>query len=71
MNDLSNRLMSEISGLRSFFLNKFFDGTFDTISQLDKKIFYVFENSKNSEIKNKKKKKTTSSETGSKTDVSV
>jgi len=76
MNDLSNRITSEITGLKSFFLNKFYDGTYDIVSQLDKKIFYVFENSKNGKIKNKKKKKrATSSETGSKhtnsSDVSI
>jgi hypothetical protein len=55
MNELSNKLLSEICGLKSFFLNTLKDGSFEIMSQLDRKIFYVFENNNRGKIKKRKK----------------
>jgi len=68
MNDLSNKVMNEVTKCKSFMFNRCLDGTYDTVSNFDKKIFFVFENSKNpglaKQSKNKKggkKKKGTQS----------
>jgi len=71
MNDLSNRLLSTMCDLKNFFFNRKLDGGLADDNPLDKKIFYVFENSKNPGMvstgkKADKKKKNTSSETTSK-----
>ena len=42
MNDLSNRILSEICGLKSFFLNTNAEGKTQEADQLDKKVFFIF-----------------------------
>ena len=56
MNDLSNKLLSTVCKLSNFFLNKNKEGEIDPLDPLDRKIFYIFENTK-SGVSNKKSKK--------------
>ena len=57
MNDLSVKILNEVSGLRNFFLNINRNQIIEKTDSLDLKIFYVFENSKNSSsCKNSSKK---------------
>ena len=56
MNDLSNKLLSTVCKLNNFFLNINDTGETDEQDPLDRKIFYIFENTKSS-ISNKSRKK--------------
>ena len=62
MNDLSNKIMSEVCDLNSFFRNKTRDGIKAAIDPMDLKIFYVFKNTKEGKQKKKKKSKSKSIE---------
>ena len=46
MNDLANRLLSEMLGLKSYFLGKEVDGSYCEFEVIDRKMFFVFENTK-------------------------
>lgn len=58
MNELSNRLLTGVSeNLANFFKNTTkINGSIDTIDPLDRKIFYVFENSKSKKNSSTKSK---------------
>jgi len=43
MNDLSNRVLSELTGLKNFLKNKDLHGNKDKQDPLDRKVFYLFE----------------------------
>jgi len=47
MNELSNKVLTELAGLGNFFKNKDLSGNKDkdTIDPLDRKLFYVFQQS--------------------------
>jgi len=62
MNDLSNKLMSEVCRLSNFYRNRELDGTKAIVDPMDLKIFYVFKNTKEGKQKKKSKKKSKSSE---------
>ena len=64
INDLANKLLSEVSHLKNFLTNTQLDDSKDLTHPLDKQIFYVFENSKDGAMTKgaNKKKKWTSSE---------
>ena len=58
MNELANKVLSELAGLKNFFRNKELSGEFATKSQLDLNLFYLFENDKsegNTKISKRKK----------------
>ena len=58
MNELSNKILSELANLKNFFKNKNHAGEIETKNQLDLKLFYLFENDKQQEsLKATKKKK--------------
>lgn len=60
MNELSNKVVSKVTGVRNYFKNSLDGGTVEKIDPLDVKLFYVFENN---EEKNKiAKRKRTQSE---------
>jgi hypothetical protein len=56
MNDLSNKLLSELADLRNFLKNKNLEGEISELDPLDRKMFFIFENDK-SEVKTKEAKK--------------
>jgi len=56
MNELSNKVLSELAGLGNFFKNKDLNGAKDKQDHLDKKLFFLFEQS-NSQEKGKKRKR--------------
>ena len=65
MNELSNRVLTEIAGLGNFYKNKELTGDRAVISPIDRKLFYLFEQSESQEKgkkSNKKKKKGSSSD---------
>lgn len=43
MNELSNKLLSELSGLRNFFKNKPHQGSKNDVHPMDMQLFYLFE----------------------------
>ena len=43
MNDLSNKLLSELSGLKNFFKKKPHEGQRVEVQPLDQKLFFLFE----------------------------
>ena len=45
MNDLSIKVLSEVSGLGNFFKNKHINGDKADINPIDRKLFYLFEQS--------------------------
>ena len=55
MNDLSNKVLSDLAGLSNFFKNKGMDGNKSTEDPIDRKLFFLFEQS-DSQEKGKKKK---------------
>ena len=57
INELANKVLTELSGLRNFFKNKTTDGQIAKKDQLDMKLFYVFENVQDEANSKKKKKK--------------
>ena len=62
MNNLSNRLLSEMCSIKSFFLNVSIEKT--EKKPIDRKIFYVFENNKqSSKVGSKQSKKNVSTST--------
>jgi hypothetical protein len=69
MNDLSNKLLSTVCKLNNFFLNINDTGETDEQDPLDRKIFYIFENTKSS-ISNKSRKKKSHGSDYSKTESS-
>ena len=78
MNDLSLKLLNEVTGLKNFMYNRCYDGNLDVEPACDKKIFYVFENSKNASMtagskkkERSKKKGTSSAASGTHSDKSV
>ena len=46
MNDLSLKLVNEVTKMKNFMFNKNLDGTFGKEDPLDMKLFHLFENSK-------------------------
>ena len=42
INELGNKVLSELAGMKNFFKNKFKDGENHTIDPLDMKLFFVF-----------------------------
>lgn len=46
MNELANKVLSELAGLKNFFRNKEISGEFANKSQLDINLFFLFENDK-------------------------
>ena len=44
INELANKVLSELAGLKNFFKNKSYEGTLAKKNQLDMKLFYLFEN---------------------------
>ena len=42
MNELGNKVLSELAGMKNFFKNKFKEGQDSNIDPLDMKLFYVF-----------------------------
>ena len=42
MNELGNKVLSELAGMKNFFKNKFKDGEVPTLDPLDMKLFFVF-----------------------------
>ena len=57
INELANKVLSELSGLRNFFKNKMVGGNIADKNPLDLKLFYLFENVSDASDKNKKRKK--------------
>lgn len=57
MNDLSNKLLSELSDMRNFFKNKCHSGAVSKVDPLDIKLFYLFEHDKSETNKTSKKRK--------------
>jgi hypothetical protein len=58
MNDLSNKLLSELADLKNFFKNKNVQGEISNIDPLDRKMFFLFENDKSeATAKDSKKRK--------------
>ena len=56
MNELSNKILSELADLKNFFKNKELSGDNGKTNPLDLKLFYLFENDKD-ELKTTKKSK--------------
>ena len=44
INELANKVLSELAGLRNFFKNKNYEGSLAHKDQLDRKLFFLFEN---------------------------
>ena len=44
INELANKVLSELAGLRNFFKNKNYKGSLAHKDQLDRKLFFLFEN---------------------------
>ena len=42
MNELGNKVLSELAGMKNFFKNKFKEGENSNIDHLDLKLFFVF-----------------------------
>ena len=57
MNELSNKILSELADLKNFFKNKDLNGDIGKTNPLDTKLFYLFENDKAGEVKIKTAKK--------------
>ena len=66
MNELSNRVLSEVATLGNFFKNKQHNGSKCAINPIDRKLFFLFEQSEGQEkgkkAAKKKKKKGSSSD---------
>jgi hypothetical protein len=62
MNELSNKILSELADLKNFFKNRTHSGDTGTQDPLDIKLFYLFEHDKSENTKkmNNKKRKYTS-----------
>jgi hypothetical protein len=56
MNELSNKVISKVTGIRNFFKSSV-NGTIE-VSPLDVKLFYVFENTESDKNKFAKRKRT-------------
>jgi hypothetical protein len=57
MNDLANKLLSELSGLKNFFKNRCHNGDRAEIDPLDMKLFFLFQQDKSEMTKGATKKK--------------
>ena len=58
MNELANKVLSELANLKNFFRNKEHSGEFAAKSQLDLNLFFLFENDKsegNTKVSKRKK----------------
>ena len=72
MNDLSNKVLSEMTGLANFFANRDVYGDKDLENLIDKKLFFLFQNtgSKEGGTKTKKSRKKKKGGRGGSSDVS-
>lgn len=43
MNDLSNKILTELSGMKNFFKKKVHEGQYLEVQPLDMKLFFLFE----------------------------
>lgn len=62
MNDLSNKILTELSGLRNFFKDRAHNGGKSEVHPLDMKLFYLFVQDKSDLTSNSKRKKKSSSQ---------